>query len=107
MERRIFLNKPFLFFQLILSLGIFSYTFFTFGWIASYLMLEDNWSEMLIFSKDAMTPSDISDLDKLIYGFQHAPLVITILMVVSFLYALFLIVLILRRIFHTNFQPTN
>ncbi|KMK93977.1 DUF4306 domain-containing protein [Rossellomorea marisflavi] len=101
------MNKPFTFFQLILSLGIFSYTFFTFGWIASYLMLEDNWSEMLIFSKDAMTPRDISDLDKLIYGFQHAPLAVTILMIVSFLYALCLIVLILRRILLTKYQPTN
>ncbi|KQU59414.1 hypothetical protein ASG66_06715 [Bacillus sp. Leaf406] len=101
------MNKPFLFFQLILSLGIFSYTFFTFGWAASYLMLEDNWSEMLIFSKDAITPRDISDLDKLIYGFQHAPLVITILMMVSFLYALFLIVMILRRILLTKYQSTN
>lgn len=61
-------------------------------------MLEDKWSEMLIFSKDAMT---------LIYGFQHAQLVITILMVVSLLYALFLIVLILKRILLTNYQPTN
>ncbi|KON91196.1 hypothetical protein AF331_01250 [Rossellomorea marisflavi] len=101
------MNKPFLFFQLILSLGIFSYTFFTFGWAASYLMLEDKWSEMLIFSKDAMTPRDISDLDKLIFGFQHAPLVITILIMVSLLYALFLIVLILKRILLTNYQPTN
>jgi Domain of unknown function (DUF4306) len=86
------------FFQLILSLGIFIYTFFIFGWASSYLMLEDNWKEMLTFTKDTMTPQDISDIDKLIYGFQHAPIFITLLMIASFLYALCLIFFIIRQI---------
>ncbi|WP_454266267.1 DUF4306 domain-containing protein [Rossellomorea marisflavi] len=95
-----------LFVQLMLSLGIFLYTFFVFGWASSYLMLEDNWKEMLLFNKDAMTPQDISDIDKLIYGFQHAPLVVTLLMIVSFLYALCLIVFIIRRILLRKNQST-
>ncbi|MGX4670876.1 DUF4306 domain-containing protein [Cerasibacillus sp. JNUCC 74] len=59
----------------ILLIGITIYTFFLSYWTGSYLMLEPNWKDIVVFTPETVTDRrDIYLLDKLIFAFKAQPL---------------------------------
>ncbi|CDQ38171.1 DUF4306 domain-containing protein [Virgibacillus salexigens] len=53
---------------------IMIYTFFLTSWIGSYLMLEENWKEFVVFTPQSVTDrNDIYLLDQWIYAFNVRP----------------------------------
>ncbi|RDI40921.1 DUF4306 domain-containing protein [Falsibacillus pallidus] len=90
------MKKLILISQIIFFLGLLLYSLFIFGWHASNLMLRDDWKSLLVFNKNAINPQDISEIDKLIYGFHHTSILSLFSMFFSFFYVLTLIIILIK-----------
>ncbi|WP_175638439.1 DUF4306 domain-containing protein [Metabacillus schmidteae] len=75
--------KKFLIF--ILLFPVFAYSFFATSWTGSYIMLEENWKEHIVFTPVNMKePQQIYEIDKFFYALKYQP-IISIICILSFL----------------------
>lgn len=59
----------------ILLLPVFAYSFFTTSWTGSYIMLEENWKEHVVFTPDSVQEAkQIYEIDKYLYALKYQPI---------------------------------
>ncbi|KAA0965676.1 DUF4306 domain-containing protein [Sporosarcina sp. ANT_H38] len=86
---------------LIFLLFAFAYSIFLTSWTGSYIMIEANWKNHIVFIPEKATePQQIYEIDKLIYAFKIDPL-LSIVCVSSFLLLIgFIVFWISKRFLH-------
>ncbi|WP_051291632.1 DUF4306 domain-containing protein [Fictibacillus gelatini] len=76
----------------IMLLPIFAFSFFATTWTSSYLMLDEDWRNEIVFTPESVTePDQIYDVDKFIYAFKCEP-IMTAVCLLSFLLLMGLII---------------
>lgn len=89
----------------IILLPVFFYTLVGTSWIGSYIMLEGNWKEHIVFTPETATePQQIYEIDKFIYAFKYQPMV-CIICILSFLILIGIIISWISRKF--RHRPKN
>ncbi|WP_226665270.1 DUF4306 domain-containing protein [Metabacillus litoralis] len=68
----------------IILLPVFLYCFYATSWSASYLMVEEDWKNQIVFTPNTNSdPQQIYEVDKFIYAFKIQPM-ISVICVLSF-----------------------
>ncbi|QGQ45895.1 DUF4306 domain-containing protein [Metabacillus sediminilitoris] len=69
----------------ILLLPVCVFSFFSTSWTGSYMMIEEDWKEHIVFTpENSIKPQQIYEIDKYFYAFKYQP-VISIVCILSFL----------------------
>ncbi len=78
----------------------FVYSFFLTSWAGSFIMIEEDWKNDIVFTPEKVTePQQIYEIDKFIYAFKIDPL-LSIVCVLSFLMIIGFIVFWISKKFH-------
>ncbi|QNK89582.1 DUF4306 domain-containing protein [Sporosarcina sp. resist] len=78
----------------------FVYSFFLTSWSGSYIMIEEDWKNHIVFTPEKVTePQQIYEIDKFVYAFKIDPL-LSMVCVLSFLTLIGFIVFWISKKFH-------
>lgn len=85
----------------------FAYSFFLTSWAGSYIMIDENWKNHIVFTPEKATePQQIYEIDKFIYAFKTDPL-LSMVCVLSFLTLIGFIVFWISKKFRQNKSIVN
>lgn len=86
----------------ILLLPVFVFSFFATSWTGSYIMIEEDWKEHMVFTPEhSIEPRQIYEIDKFFYAFKYQP-VIGIVCILSFFILIGIIISWISKKFRIN-----